>query len=428
MDRLNDRANPVAIDRQRNLRILLSAYACEPDKGSEPGIGWRWALNLSESGHDVHVITRSNNRDDIEAALRRNPVQRLSVAYYDLPVWARWWKRGGRGVYLYYLLWQWGAFLVARKLCRHYRFDIVHHITFGVFRQPSFMAFLGVPFVFGPVGGGERAPHGLRRSFPLSGKLKDFLRDVANAAVKIDPIMHGVFSRSAVILCKTRETLEAIPSRYRTKCQVQLEIGTSGVVTSAAHDNDALRLLYVGRLVYLKGVHLALRAFAKLLERHPDVRFTIVGSGPEQPRLQKLADQLGVQHAVDWVPWLARSEVLGIYSKHDVLLFPSLHDSSGNVVLEALANGTPVVCLNLGGPGVLVDDRCGIRVDARDEREAIAGLSDALRSLAEDRQLCRRMGKAATARALGDFSWRHQTEKMNRIYAAIAPRAEIAPL
>jgi hypothetical protein len=93
----------------------------------------------------------------IESALRAEPRPHPSFMYYDLPAWRRWWKSGGRGVRLYYLLWQWGAYRAARQLNRVCRFDVVHHITSGIFRHPSFMAFLDVPFAFGPLGGGEAA-------------------------------------------------------------------------------------------------------------------------------------------------------------------------------------------------------------------------------------------------------------------------------
>jgi glycosyltransferase involved in cell wall biosynthesis len=426
MDGLADRAVDWYVHgARRRLQVLVSAYACEPEKGSEPGVGWRWALNLAAAGHAVHVITRANNRPAIERALRRQPVSGLHLRYYDLPHWAMGWKRGARGVHLYYLLWQWGAFRLARRLCRAHRFDVVHHITFGVFRQPSFMAFLGVPFIFGPVGGGERAPFGLRRSLPLRGKVADFLRDLANTWVRFDPLMHAVFRRARFILCKTPETLAAIPLRYRAKCRLQLEIGADVApvpsVTSNGHEGG-LRVLYAGRLVYLKGLHLALAAFAALLRAHPDARFTIVGSGPEQPRLRRLAETLGVACAVDWQPWLPRRELMDAYLRHDVLLFPSLHDSSGNTVLEALARGVPVVCLDRGGPRELVDNECGIRVDADDERSAIDGLANALLTLVHDRERHAQMAQAARTRARAEFSWACQTERMSRIYLVAAAR------
>ena len=409
---------------ERRLRILLSAYACEPDVGSEPGVGWRWATGLARAGHDVWVITRANNRAAIEAALAGGMPANLHFAYYDLPAWARAWKRGGRGVRLYYALWQWGAYRVAKELCRELRFDVVHHLTFGVFRHPSFMGRLGLPFVFGPVGGGESAPRELRGTYPLRGRVVDLLRDAANWFVRFDPLMAGVFERAAIMLCKTRETLARIPARYRDKCLVQVEIGAEEdlpvLPLPARRVHRRFKVLYVGRLVYWKGVHLGLMAFAGLRQRHPDARMTIVGRGPDEQWLRRLAERLGIADAVTWVPWLERSAVMRVYPRFDAFLFPSLHESSGNAVLEALSSGLPAVCLDLGGPGVLVDSSCGWRVAAGGREQGGKGLADALATLAEDRPLAREMSVAAVRRARTQFSWPRQVARMERIYSEIA--------
>ncbi len=95
-------------------KVLLSAYACEPGRGSEPEVGWRWAVELAGLGYQVWVLTRANNRAAIERGLAsRAPIPSLHFVYYDLPGWARWWKKGGRGVRLYYVLWN-GALIVLR--------------------------------------------------------------------------------------------------------------------------------------------------------------------------------------------------------------------------------------------------------------------------------------------------------------------------
>ena len=145
------------------MRLLLSAYACEPGRGSEPGVGWNWAIELRALGHDVWVLTRANNQGRIEQALESlDRTRRPNFLYFDLPYWLRWWKRGGHGVRLYYYLWQIGVLRVARQAHAIHRFEAVQHLTFGVFRQPSLMGRLGIPFVLGPVGGGEQTPAGLR--------------------------------------------------------------------------------------------------------------------------------------------------------------------------------------------------------------------------------------------------------------------------
>lgn len=404
------------------MKILLSAYACEPGKGSEPGIGWSWALGLAHAGHEVWVLTRANNRSAIERALADRPEANLRFIFYDLPRWARWWKRGARGVRIYYLLWQWGAYRAARRVCRETRFDLVHHLTFGVFRHPSFLGRLGLPFVFGPVGGGESAPRALRRTFPLRGYLADLARDMANWLVRVDPLMASVYKRAGLTLCKTAETLQRIPGRYRDKCRVYLEVGTDARAQPPPRHHATegrFRVLYVGRLLYWKGVHLGLMAFARLLERHPEAHLTIVGSGRDERWLHALAQRLGIGEAVTWISWLERDAVLQVYPRHDVFLFPSLHDSSGNAVLEALAGGLPVVCLKLGGPGELVDDSCGVRVLPGAPAQVVRGLARALLALADEPRLVERMSQAAERRARVQFSWQCQVARMEALYLMV---------
>jgi glycosyltransferase involved in cell wall biosynthesis len=429
-DGMSSGKSKIADGNRRSLRILLSAYACEPNKGSEPGIGWHWATALARAGHEVWVITRANNRDAIERELAKNPMTNLRFVYYDTGNWLRRWKRGGRGVRIYYVLWQWGAYCIANRLCREVRLDIVHHITFGVFRHRSFMAFLDVPFIFGPVGGGETAPHRLRKTFPLRGYLIDGIRDVANWAVRIDPLMAAVYRRTATMLCKTRETLDCIPERYRDRCVVQAEVGVDergwSPVRRRIRDDDDFRVLYVGRLVYWKGLHLGLMGFAKLLEAYPRARLTVVGSGPDEAWLRSLALQLGIDGAITWISWLERAAVMRIYPRQDAFLFPSLHDSSGNAVLEALSCGLPVICLDIGGPAVLVDTSCGFRVPAGEPEQVVAGLAKALMALAQNAALARTMGEAAVQRARGQFSWTHQVARMEKLYLTLVGDARSA--
>jgi glycosyltransferase involved in cell wall biosynthesis len=418
------------------LRILLSAYACEPGRGSEPGIGWQWATRLAKLGHEIVVITRANNAASIEAVLNANPIPTLQFVYIDLPRWASFWKRGGRGVHLYYFLWQLFSFPTAYRLHRERRFDIVHHLTFGVFRQPSWLALLDAPCIFGPVGGGEKAPRSLRKGLPIAARLREFARDLANMYARIDPVLRFALKRTETILCKTEETRSALPRPYHSHCKLFLEIGTDS--NNAQHSTPgamrllngtkagALRVLYVGRLVHLKGLHFALPAFARLLQEYPQSRFTIVGNGPQEDELRRLAVQLHIERHVDWVPWLPHSDVMAEYLKHDVFLFTSLHDSSGNAVLEAMMNGLPVVCLKLGGPATIVDSFSGIRIDTHEPTLAIRQLGSALTLLAGNPTYRAYLSHGAHARANNYFSWHSQIERMTTLYYSLYSRQQLS--
>ena len=204
-------------------RILLSAYACEPDRGSEPGVGWTWATELARIGHEVSVITRADNRPTIESNAQHRSLN-LTFLYYDLPTWVQHWRRFPGGKRLYYVLWQWFAVRYLRHLFSALPFDVVHHVTYVSARYPSFMGSLGIPFLFGPVSGGEGIPPRLRSGLSAGARFQEWLRDLSNFLVRFDPLMRHTFRQAERILV-TRDTLELIPRRWRHKCEVQLAIG-----------------------------------------------------------------------------------------------------------------------------------------------------------------------------------------------------------
>ncbi len=372
------------------LKILLSAYACTPGEGSELGMGWHWAVEIARLGHEVHILTREGNVDAVLRGIAELHGLQLKVHGYDLPRWSRWWKKGSRGIRLYYLLWQLGAYRFARRLHAELGFDLVHHITFAVYRHPSFMGRLGIPFVFGPLGGGEDTPSALLPSLPLRGRVVERLRRAANRAASLDPLLRATFQSASLILYKTVETLHQIPRPFRDKCICVQDVASDSAVLAAAPSlGDGTRFLYVGRLLYWKGVHLALRALAELRREVPDAQLTVVGDGHDRAWLQGLARELQLDEAVEWKGWRPRDEVQGLYASHRAFVFPSLHDSGGTVVMEALAQGLPVICLDLGGPGAILPEHCGLKICARGrtETQVVADLVEAMKKLAVDARL-----------------------------------------
>lgn len=180
--------------------ILLSAYACEPGKGSEPGIGWNWAKQLSREGHEVWLLTQPHFVPAIEKACKDDACGLHAVAV-PIPFLDRFKaplsRMGTPYWYVHAYAWQVMAFLVARKLMAQRTYDWVHHVTFGSARLPSFMGLLGLPFLFGPVAGGEVAPWRLRKSFPIKGRAHALLRDLSNAWLRLDPLVRLTFRRAS---------------------------------------------------------------------------------------------------------------------------------------------------------------------------------------------------------------------------------------
>jgi glycosyltransferase involved in cell wall biosynthesis len=395
------------------VKILLSAYACHPTTGSESRLGWQWAQQLAARGHEVWIITRRVNQAAIERALATaGQPDGLHFLYYDcgaLLPWLRLLKARFR--YFYYYAWQWGAYQVVRQAHAAQQFDLVHHVTWVQFRAPSFMGRLGVPLVFGPVAGGEAAPWALRGVIGPRQWIVDLLRDAWTLFARFDPMVRRTYREATRINTATPETLARLPAFARAKARTQLAIAYEPPVSLASDgvsrsNLSGLRLLFVGRFLGLKGMTLGLTAFAGLVRHFPDATLTLVGSGPAGRAWRKLSSALGIDAQVRWIDWLPVAEVETLYAKHDALLFPSLHDSGGMVVLEAMARGLPVVCLALGGPGVIVDETCGFKVvvEGRSRGEVEAALMQALERLAAQPELIEELGRGARRR-VGQFNW-----------------------
>jgi glycosyltransferase involved in cell wall biosynthesis len=405
------------------MKVLLSAYACEPGKGSEPGIGWNWVRQIARFA-EVWVITRSNNREAIEKALAEEPLPNVHWVYFDLPRWARFWKKGQKGVHLYYYLWQVGIYFIAPRLHRQVGFDLVHHVTFGNYWLPSFLALLPVPFVWGPVGGGESAPRTFCRTFSFRGKIYEFLRDIARWIGEHDPFTRLIARKAVIALATTNETAKRLTSlgarRVEVLSQVALPSAEIEKLSSLPpHLSSPFRLISLGRLLHWKGFDLALQAFAQLVQDVPDSEYWIVGDGPERKNLERLARKLGIIDKVRFWGALPRSEVLKKLAECDVLVHPSLHDSGGWVCVEAMASGRPVICLDLGGPALQITEETGFKIPPHTPERVVKDMVEAMRKLALDADLRRRMGEAGRWRVGEAFSWERRAGFIANIYSQI---------
>jgi glycosyltransferase involved in cell wall biosynthesis len=391
------------------MKVLLSAYACAPGKGSDPEIGWNWMQQLARI-HDVWAITRTKNRASIERGLETEPAPAARFVYVDLPKWLQFWKKWPGGVYLYYYIWQFLAWRKARWLHREIGFERAQHVTFCMYWLPSFMALLPVPFVWGPVGGGESTPRSFRATFGLRGRVYEFLRDVARVVGSLDPSVRMTARRSVLALASTPESAEKLKElgckrvEVEACCGVDLSRGhRSGDLCHGDRPGGLLHVFSAGRLLHWKGVHLALCAIAQIRDS-VQLEYSIFGNGPERKRLERLAKELQISDRVHFHNSIPRDELLEKMSSFDAMLHPSLHDSGGFACLEAMAAGCPVVCLDLGGPALQVTDECGFKIPAVTPEGTIRGIAEAIQRLATDPDLGARLSRGARTRVEA-FNW-----------------------
>lgn len=408
---------------QTSLKVLISAYSCQPGLGSEPGVGWNTISQVSRL-HEVWVLTAAEQREAIEAELAQNPMPNVHWNYVDVPDWlTRSWKKGERGRRIHYGLWQYWAYLKGKQLHQQIGFDIVHHITFVSYWTPSYLALLDVPFVWGPIGGGDSTPRVFYSTLSWKSRRNEFLRDsVRMIAHHLDPFVRLTASHAAIALPTTERTADKVRSLGARDVRVTSEVALAHEdiellnAPRVRQGDEPFRVVSLGRLLGWKGYHLGIQAFAQLQKSVPASEYWIVGTGPENDRLKMLAETLGVVDKVRFMGNVPREEAFRLLTQADVFLHPSLHDTGSWVCLEAMAAGLPVVCLHLAGPATLITDETGFRVPVSSLKQSINDLGLALLQLAQEPELRQRMSTAGRERIRANFDWNSKGEQFDRIY------------
>lgn len=396
------------------MRILISAFSCSPHLGSEPGIGWG-VVREAASRHEVCVLTDPHNRPYVEEEMAARPVPGVDFVFVTLPLEYHRVAAVCSLGYLYYFFWQLRAYRVARRLHKQRVFDLVHHVTYCNSWTPSFMGWLGIPFVW-CAGGKEVMPWRFYRVLSWRSRLTETVRSLA---VKVLGAVIGycTASHASVILSSSD------PRSWNTELPVRrfllggLDPAEAAALQGVpARTGGPFRVASIGRLQGWKGFALGVMAFAALLRELPESEYWIVGAGPERSWLEKLAVRLGCAGKVRFLDWMPRASLLRLLSEVDVLVHPSLHETFGYAVLEAMAAGRPVVCLGTGGCGQLVSDGGGVVIPVSTPGQAVAEVCGALRQMALDPARRHQEGQRARKWALEQWNWDQVGERLAAVY------------
>ncbi len=394
-----------------------------------PLIGWSLSRAL-ERVADTHLVTQIRNRDaivraglseggeftaiDSEAVSRplyriarvlrmgegkgwtmTTAIGALSYPYFERLVWTRF-----------------GADIRAG------RYDIVHRITpltpTTVSPLAAKCARVGVPFVIGPLNGGVPWPRGFDAERRREGEWLSYVR----GAYKILPGRRKMLAATAAILVGSRHTQSEIPAAFADKTVYIPENAIDPTRFNRVAAQDAtgpLRAVFVGRLVPYKGADMAINAALPLL-RSGRMTYDIVGDGPMRGDLEALVAQHGLGDAVTFHGHQPHDRVQDILATANILLFPSIREFGGGVVLEAMSLGVVPVIVDYAGPGELVTAETGIVVPIGTRGEIITALSDRLTELAEDRSRLPEMGRAARLRVQNRFTWAAKVHQIAEVY------------
>ena len=329
------------------MKILISAMACEPGSGSELEVGFRAVLAAAQV-HEVWVLTNTDSIPSLRRGLEGRPeAERIHLEGIDFGVDAE-----GialltiPGFHFYYDRWQRRAASRAIELDGRVDFDVVHHVTLAAYWTRTGVAVLDKPLVWGPVGGGVEAPLPLVRELGWRGLLEDAGRVVIRRVLGRFGAARRAQRRAVITFAQNGNTLEKIRTPGRISVMTNATVIDLGRCRfSGTRTAD---VLFVGRLISWKSPILALRAFRHV--RNPAARLVFCGNGPDQRHIERAARRWGIEDRVQFAGWLPRDALLSRLATAGALLHPALHEEAGLCVAEALALGTPVVCLDHGGP------------------------------------------------------------------------------
>lgn len=404
------------------MNILYLAFACNPYTGSEAQCGWSWVIGMRKHAA-VSVVTRTENKENIQKYLREHQVTDIKIHYCDVPESLNIYYKTKKFYHLYYLMWQNMAYIYVKEIHKKEKFDVIHHVTLGDFRYIGPYWKLGVKVVFGPVGGAQLTPD-VFAPYVKQEKKSEMIRQWINNLVAKAPFYRKALNSASLVLAANQETQRFLQSCMKKpeKCELLTENGVQaehlkGYVGKVA--SDTTTLLWSGRMVNRKGLSFLLDAI-QLIPPNKKFRLILVGDGPEKRILEEKAEKLGLNERVFFAGRVTYDEMQSYYKQADVFVFPSLRETTGTVLFEAMSNGLPIISFNQNGAKLLLDDSCGIRVKIDQSLSEIRqAFANAIIELIDDQNLRKSMGKNAYQKIVSQYVWEKKCEQFYMRYKKI---------
>lgn len=408
------------------LNILISAFACQPGKGSEPGVGWNFVKHMA-GHHNVWALTKSTNKPLIEAELQKRPISGLYFIYYDLPQ-PFYFNENLMGEQIYYVIWQLFVRKNIKNLSKTIDFDLVHHLTFNQFRTPSVGFFLEKPFIMGPVGGAEYIHPVFVQDLTFKSKMKERWRNLG-----LEKWLLWVLST-----LKKNKKLFIFSSK---QCSLNLKkyIGQGNqcltIPAIAIDENDfnqytheenlknkRFTIIYAGTGKDWKGLKFFIQSIAQAFTSGDNVNIKLIGvrDSKEKDKVSNWIAEYGVSEYVQVINFMDRVDLIRELQTADLSVYPSFRDSGSMSVLEACALGCPVLCFETGGQDMFPSEIL-LKLSVSDEsyKKNLQNFSTKLRWALENRSQIQDIGKNARAYALEHFTWRSKASQFSDLYKGI---------
>ncbi|MGM9552433.1 MAG: glycosyltransferase family 4 protein [Clostridia bacterium] len=408
------------------MKILFDCFSCSPYYGSDEGIGWLWPYYMRKY-HEVWALVRKDRREDIEKYCSENNIKDIHFIYCDIPDWMNFYyknkaknKNGVLDFLLYQWLWQYPALKVAKRADKEINFDIIHHVSTNDFRLLGRLYKLNKAYIIGPIGGAQETPEALRE-YVQKNKKSELLRSFLNKFMTSTPGYKRALNKAAKIYFSNTETFDYLKRKINDtgKCGYMTEIGCSALEMYKEKDTRNIRtFMWAGRMEYRKGLEFLFDVIEGL-PKNNSWRLVLCGDGTQKEYYQYLCNEKGLDDYVTFTGKLSYEDVIGEYNNADVFVFPSLRETTGTVIVEAMSKGTPVICLNQGGAKFVLTDETGYLVDGANKEEFVENFRQSMFECINNPDMLKHKSYAAYCRIRDNYTWEKKVKEMLPVYAEV---------
>lgn len=400
-------------------KVLVNAYACNPNWGSEQGIGWHWSIELAKYCR-VIVITEGEFKDNIEKALAALPQKdNVTFVYNNVSEKVRrmCWNQGDWRFYYYYRQWQVKTLEIAKAICDKEKIDVIHQLNMQGFREPGLLwRIKGPKFVWGPVGGMGIMPLQYLKGESLKKRVFFGLKNIINKLqYHYQPNVRKAIRRADVLLASTPDEQRVFKDIYQRDSFFVNDTGCD--VTNYEHiwdkEKESLDMIWVAKFDFRKQLGLAIRVMALLKDLQ--INLNIVGSGANITDYQHLADELGVSDKCHFHGVVPHDEVMKMMQSSDVFFFTSIMEATSTVILEAIGTKLPIVCFDTCGFGPIVNDSIGRKIKISNPEQSIKVFAETIRELYDQRDALRIMSENCS-KVQRELSWEYKAQFVVNLY------------
>lgn len=398
------------------IKIFVSAYACEPNLGSEIGVGWHWVLEMSRY-FDLWVLTRKSNQSSIEEWIDENPeYQKINFIYFDLPYYLRFWKKGMRGVRTYYNIWQLASNNIVKKTMQDNEIKVFHHLTYGNALWPVSKYGQKQFFIWGPTGVGDLIPSEFSRHYNSKGRLIELLRRLS---VKTLDLNKGFCKRckdADLIFCKTQTCFDSLPGTSKNNAIVFTDVAVetldiSKYTATKSKSDKIIEYFAAGRLDAWRGFDLLIEAFNKAYQKNPGIRLEILGKGSDKGRLQALIAKYKLETVITLGGQVSMEDYYEKMANCDVVVNPCLKEGAVTTAFDSMSFGKPLICIETGGYTRYFHNEYAEVIPLNSREQVISDLTDGILNLT-DKEV--RLHKGRQAREMGlNFGWADKGQKIH---------------